>query len=96
MLQVEKVVEIGRSAIGDDGNDAQIVAIVENFRHLVGERHVGAGELTAGDADGPVVLAQLHCSVAATLFEGFGHRLRLRAGKPFDAGRTKHEDENQK
>ena len=72
LLQIEQVVEVGGGAIGDDRDDAQIVAVVENLRHLVGERHVGARQLAAGDADGPVVLANLHSRIAPPCSMDFG------------------------
>ena len=56
LTQVKEIVEVRGGTIGDDRHDAQIVAIVENFRELVGEGHVGAGELSAGDPDRPLVL----------------------------------------
>ena len=76
--QIEQIVHVRRGAIGDDRNDAQIVAVVEHLRQLVGEGHVGARQLAAGDADRPVVLSISHGRVAAALLERLGHRLRLR------------------
>jgi len=77
LAQVEQIVEVGSGAVGDDRDDAQIVAIIENLRQLVGERHVSAGQLSPGNTNGPIVLAQSHRRVAAALFERLRHRLCL-------------------
>ncbi len=89
--QIKQVVEIGSRAIGDDRNDAQIVAVVENLRQLVGEGHVGARQLAAGDADRPLVLLDPHCSIGATLLERLRHRLRLRRRKQCYSDRAETE-----
>jgi hypothetical protein len=67
--QIEQIVEIGGSTIGDDGNDPQIVAIVQHLRQLIGETHVGARPLAAGDADGPSIRALLECGVGTASLE---------------------------
>ena len=67
--QIEKIVEIGGSTIGDDGNDPQIVAIVKHLRQLIGESHVGARQLAAGDADGPIILSLSQCGVGSALLK---------------------------
>ena len=77
VAQVEQIVQIRRGAIGDDRNDTQIVAVVEHLRQLVGEGHVGAGPLAAGDADRPIVLLDPHGGIGAALLERLGYRLRL-------------------
>ena len=69
LLQIEQVVEVGGGAIGGDRDDAQIVAVVEDLRHLVGERHIGARQLPAGDADGPGIPANPHDRIGAALLE---------------------------
>ena len=79
--QIEQIVEVGRGAIGDDRNDAQIVSVVEDVRELIGEGHIGARQLPADDADRPMVLANPHCSVGAAPFKRLGHGLRLSRSK---------------
>ena len=94
LAQVEQVVEVGSSAVSDDGDDAQVLTVVEDFRHLVGKGHVGAGQLPAGNADRPVVLAGSHCRVAAALFERFRHRLRVCVREEFERAKRECESQN--
>ena len=83
LLQIKQIVEVGRGTVGDDRDDAQVVAVVEHFCQLVGERHVGARELPASNPDGPIVLAQPHCRITAPFLQRFRHRLRLHAREKF-------------
>ena len=74
--QVEQIVQVGGGAVSDDRNDAQIVAVVEHLGELVGECHVGAGELSARDADRPGVPFVSLRRIAAALFQRLGYALR--------------------
>ena len=37
IAQIQQIIEIGSGAVGDDRNDPQIVAVVEDLRQLVGK-----------------------------------------------------------
>ena len=74
--------------------EAQLLTVIEDFRHLVGKGHVGAGQLPAGNADRPVVLAGSHCRVAAALFERFRHRLRVCVREEFERAKRECESQN--
>src|SRR4030095_16449197 len=67
--QIEKIVEVGCSAMGDNRNDPQIVAIVKHLRQLIGQSHVGARQLAAGDANSPSIPALFQCGVGTALLK---------------------------
>src|SRR5215470_4184316 len=67
--QIKKIVEIRSGAVGYDRNDPQIVAVVKYLRQLIGQGHIGARQLTAGDADGPSIPSLFQCSVGAALLK---------------------------
>src|SRR5262249_23022189 len=75
--QVEKIIEVRGCPVGDDWKNAQIVAVIENLRKLVGERHVAAGQEAACDPDRPLVLARPQLGVWTALFERFRNGLGL-------------------
>src|SRR5262249_25759148 len=94
--QIEQVVHVGRGAIGDDRKNPQVVAIVEHFRQLVGECHVGAGQLSAGNAHSPVVTFDTLGGVRAAFLERLGNRLRLSCRKRSDLERTEAQSASEK
>ena len=55
--QIEEILDIGGSAIGEEGKDAQVVPVVQHFRDLRSEDRIEPAELTGRDADRPGVLA---------------------------------------
>src|SRR5262249_39571252 len=67
--QIKKIVEIRSGAGGYDRNHPQMLAVVKHVRQLTGEGNVGAGQLTAGDADGPSIPSLFQCSVGAALLK---------------------------
>src|SRR5262245_42113644 len=69
VAQIEQIIKIGSGAIGNDRNDPQIVAVIEDLRQLIGKGHVSTCQLSACDAKRPIVLSPLHCGIGATLRE---------------------------
>src|ERR1700719_186808 len=65
--------------LGDCDIDAsqveQIVAVVEDLAHVLGETEEGPFDDSAGDADGPRIFLQLHFSIGAALLKGLRYLL---------------------
>ena len=54
-LEIEQVLDVVGGAVGDHGNDAQLVPVIEIARDFRAEADEGAFGQAAGEADGPVV-----------------------------------------
>jgi hypothetical protein len=67
--QIDQIVQVGGRAIRHHGQNAQIVAVVEDFAQFIGKAHIGAVDEAAGDAHGPGILTLLYGCVAATLLK---------------------------
>ena len=94
--KVEQVFEVRGGAVGDDRNDAQIVPIVKNLRDFVGERHIGAGQQSAGHPDSPLIFAYSDRVFGAAFFKRFRHRLCLCRCDAADIRRDESKGESEK
>ena len=85
--QIKQVVEIGSGAVGDERDDPQIFAVVQDLSELVRKGHVGAGQQTARDPDRPVILPLSQAGLGAALLDRFRHDLRM--GRRYDGAMRK-------
>jgi hypothetical protein len=73
--QIEKILEIGRRALRDEGQHAHVVAVLDDTRHFIDLSQLRPAKQTAGDTDGPGVLAGPDDRLAGRILKRFGNGL---------------------